>query len=1002
MGLEGRRLAEHGFGRERLQTRSLDFPKRFLQPGRVNLKFALPAALCFFPALLWGQLANQPPVPQWLPAGEPSVRFDGMERLLKAILFVAGDAAVKVSLNGHDIGTANPGEVATTFDVTSALLAEKNVLRLVSNGKQAALLELNGDLARKRWIVSDGTWTGGKPLGLTSADPEKNPFDFKKTFDAYNSWKLAAAGTQSLATDPATIQVPQGFRVELVRSSQPGEDSWVSMAFDLEGRITLGMEKKGLLRLTVSGSGDQKVERINDTLLECRGLLYAHGALYANANNSKGLYRLRDAGGDGVFDESTELLHTEGGVGHGRNHIKLGPDGRIWIAHGNNVQLPKNLSAESPLQNYADDQLLPNPWDGTMFDGDVKLPAGHILSMNPDGSDVRLVAGGMRNPLDIAFNKAGELFTFDADMERDVGTPWYMPTRVLHVVPGADFGWRRGTGRWPAWYPDTLPSVVDIGLASPTGVFFGYESAYPEEYQKVLFILDWSYGRIIAVKLGSTGSSYVGKQETFISGRPLNVTDGAIGPDGAMWFTTGGRGTQSGLYRVVWEGGDDSSPPPPEHPDLAVHTTKFLDASDPEEFIADWHDPDSVFAERLVHPDPHARFVARWMLERIPVTKWSGPVFRSPQNIAANIVPWVAIARTGDDADRLQVIDGLLSVNLERTNSANLRNVLRVLELAIVRCGPDAVIPKAKLLEKLAPLFPKDDPATMRQLTKLLVYLRWSEIVNRCAERLPKMTASEDLLFYPFILRYMEEGWTLESRRAVFVALNRAEKMNGASTYFKAIADTRSELAAQLTPAEAEALADEIAPPQPVALASYALPAHTFKVWTLADLLPLLPKVSSGRSYEGAKQSLISSQCVFCHRVIADASLPAGVFGPDLSQVSARFGRRDLLDHILNPSKIIDDKFRFSTVTKSDGTMVTGLVESEDDERITLKPNPLAKETVEIGKSQIRARKLSDVSPMPAGLLNALKTDQILDMLAWFEAGGKADHGVFKPKPDGK
>jgi hypothetical protein len=147
----------------------------------VNLKFALPAALCFFPALLWGQLANQPPMPQWLPAGEPSVRFDGMERLLKAILFVAGDAAVKVSLNGHDIGTANPGEVATTFDVTSALLAEKNVLRLVSTGKQAALLELNGDLARKRWIVSDGTWTGGKPLGLISADPEKNPFDFKKT-----------------------------------------------------------------------------------------------------------------------------------------------------------------------------------------------------------------------------------------------------------------------------------------------------------------------------------------------------------------------------------------------------------------------------------------------------------------------------------------------------------------------------------------------------------------------------------------------------------------------------------------------------------------------------------------------------------------------------------------------------------------------------------------------------------------------------------------------------
>jgi len=832
-----------------------------------------------------------------------------------------------------------------------------NELKLISKTRCAALLELNGDLARKRWVVSDATWSGGKPLGPTNAEPDRDPFDFKKTFDAYNSWKLAAAGTQSLATDPATIQAPPGFRVELVRSSQAGEDSWVSMAFDPQGRITLGMEKQGLLRLTVSGSGDQKMECINETLRECRGLLYAHEALYANANNSKGLYRLRDADGDGVFEESVELLHTDGGVGHGRNHIKAGPDGRIWIAHGNNVVLTDKVSPQSPLQNYRDDQLIPNPWDGTMFDGDVKLPAGHILSMLPDGSDVQLVAGGLRNPLDIAFNKAGELFTFDADMERDVGTPWYMPTRVLHVVPGADFGWRRGTGRWPAWYPDTLPSVIDIGLSSPTAIFFGYGSSFPGRYRDALFLFDWSYGRIIAVHLTPNGKSYAAEQETFIGGRPLNVTDGA------MWFTTGGRGTQSGLYRVVWEGTESPRPTDAQLRNVGL---------------------------------AHDRHGKRLTLER----NWSSRVQSdlSPPDLPALL----AAARVGTDQERLRVVATVLESVSEKLNPADLRDVLRVMEVAISRRDPATAIPNADMLTKLAPLFPTGDALTDRQLCKFLVYLQWPEIASLCAKLLPEMAASEDLLFYPFILRHMKSGWTLDSRRVVFDALNRAEKLNGASTYFKAIADTRAELAAQLDAAEAKALADVISPPQPVALASYALPSHSFKNWKMEDLIPLLPKVSSGRSYAGAKQALISSQCVFCHRVIADASLRAGVFGPDLSLVSARFGRRDLLDHILNPSKVIDDKFRSLTVTKTDGAKITGILDSEDDERITLKPNPLATEVVEIGKSQIQERVLSDLSPMPPGLLNALKPDQILDMLAWFEAGGRADHAVFKAAQQGR
>jgi hypothetical protein len=912
-------------------------------------------------ATTFAQMANRPPAPMWLTSEKPApltreVRHEG--KLLKAVLLTASDAAVEVLVDGKAVASIAPAESATGTDLTRQLgdgKAHQIGLRVPAKAKVAALLELNGDLAAVRWIVTDAAWQNGVVSGSTDADPSKNPFDLKKAFDAYNSWQLAKPGSQNAATDAATLSLPPGFKAELVRSAQPGEDSWVAMAFDEQGRLTLAKEKKGLLRLTFLGDAGtpartepssragmpaslkrQQIEVIDDELLECRGLLYAHGSLFANANNTKALFRLTDQNGDGAFDERKELMRTGGGVGHGRNHIKLGPDGDIYVAHGNNVLLPEGIAADSPLKNYANDQLIPNPWDGSMFDGNVELPAGHILRVKPDGSKITLLAGGLRNPLDIAFNSRGELFTFDADMERDVGTPWYMPTRVLHVVPGADFGWRRGTGRFPAWYADTLPSVIDIGLSSPTGIYFGYGAAFPKKYQEALYLLDWSYGRIIAVHFGK-----VVTQEDFITGRPLNVTDGCIGPDGAMWFITGGRGTQSGLYRVTCHDRSDGS----DQTDLEI----------PERFIE--------HQERL-------------SLENRPVAEWREEALRGGEMQAL-----LALARMGEKQDLEPLLDAVLKAAPKPTLDA-----LRVIAVAIARQGEPAQ------KDKLAAwaVYPADETFLNRELCRLLVYLKSPTVIEKTMPLLKAATTSEDLLFYPFMLRYLKDGWTLDQRKIAFEALNKAEKMTGASTFFKAISDTRSELAAALKPDEAVKLAAVINPPKPAALSPHALPGHSFKNWTLADLEPQLAKMNAkSRSRESARDALVRAQCVFCHRVSTDATLPAGVFGPDLVQVSARFGRKDLLDHIMNPSKFIDEKFRLVTVKTSDGKTHSGSLESEDDERVVLKPNPLAPDTVEIGKAMIKERTISEVSPMPAGLLNALKAEQILDLLAWFENGAK-------------
>src|SRR5258708_18757659 len=154
-------------------------------------------------------------------------------------------------------------------------------------------------------------------------------------------------------------------------------------------------------------------------------------------------------------------------------------------------------------------------------------------------------------------------------MEWDWGTPWYRPSRVIHAVSGGDYGFREGTAKWPDYYADSLPGRATVGLGSPTGVISGAGAKFPAKYQKAFYVLDWTYGRLIATHLNPNGSSYTGQWENFVapkslhetSGKtPLNLTDALIGPDGAMYFSIGGRGTQSYLFRITYTGSESTAP----------------------------------------------------------------------------------------------------------------------------------------------------------------------------------------------------------------------------------------------------------------------------------------------------------------------------------------------------------------------------------------------------------------------------------------------------------
>ena len=147
------------------------------------------------------------------------------------------------------------------------------------------------------------------------------------------------------------------------------------------------------------------------------------------------------------------------------------------------------------MRNYADDRIIPLLGPQTNRLGHEKAPGGTIARTTFEGKDLHLFAGGMRNALHFDWNADGEIFSFDSDMEPEFGVPWYRPVRVFWMPSGADLGYRGNSGKYPTWYEDSLPPLVEIGLGSPVGVTFGYRTAFPAKYQKALYVADNNYGQ---------------------------------------------------------------------------------------------------------------------------------------------------------------------------------------------------------------------------------------------------------------------------------------------------------------------------------------------------------------------------------------------------------------------------------------------------------------------------------------------------------------------------
>jgi putative heme-binding domain-containing protein len=129
-----------------------------------------------------------------------------------------------------------------------------------------------------------------------------------------------------------------------------------------------------------------------------------------------------------------------------------------------------------------------------------------------------------------------------------------------------------------------------------------------------------------------------------------------------------------------------------------------------------------------------------------------------------------------------------------------------------------------------------------------------------------------------------------------------------------------------------------------------------------------------------------------CHRF----GNSGGSVGPELAAVSSRLSTRDILESILEPSKVVSELYQNTVVETRDGDIRTGRVVEEDNGKLVLMTAPISQTKVEILKSDIVSRRASKISPMPDGLVNSMTQDEVWDLIAYLETGGKRNNRAFK------
>jgi putative membrane-bound dehydrogenase-like protein len=316
---------------------------------------------------------------------------------------------------------------------------------------------------------------------------------------------------------PATtgdVKVLPGFEAT-VFAAPPEVNYPTCLAAAPTGELFVGVDQNGsldakpgrgkILRL-LDTKGTGKADKINvfAKVDSPRGLIYDHKTLYVL--HPPFLSAFHDDDGDGVADRSEVLVKGIGfdlkfrGADHTTNGIRMGIDGWIYVAVGDYGFIK-----------------------ATGKDGrELQLRGGGVVRVRPDGTELEIVARGLRNIYDVAIDPLMNLFARDNTND---GDGW--DVRLAHIVPLGNYGYPTLFTHFGA---EIIPPLLDTGGGSPTGALFLSEPGYPDGMNESLLTCEWGRSAIHRHPLTSSGSTFKTEQTPFITiPRPTDIDVDGLG-----------------------------------------------------------------------------------------------------------------------------------------------------------------------------------------------------------------------------------------------------------------------------------------------------------------------------------------------------------------------------------------------------------------------------------------------------------------------------------------
>ena len=304
--------------------------------------------------------------------------------------------------------------------------------------------------------------------------------------------------TLAVAAAVAALHLPAGYRATVYAS---GLDHPTAMSFGPRGRVYVS-EDVGRIVSVVRGTTTPRPFARGLTVP--LGLLWRGRTLYVSESGK--VEALRGGRRRAVV---TGLPFKE----HQQDAIVAGPDGRLYLGSGSTCNACKERDPRSAA----------------------------ILSFRPDGSDLRIVARGLRNPYGLLFVGKALYATVNGRDDLGDGEP---ADSLVRVRRGADYGW---PDCWPGYALRRLTGRCS-GVTPPVAYLEPHSSADGIAlWRGDLFVAEW--GEYLSAKHGRVVVRIVhGRATTFASGfqHPLAL---AVDPGGELLVADWGRGVIYAIER---------------------------------------------------------------------------------------------------------------------------------------------------------------------------------------------------------------------------------------------------------------------------------------------------------------------------------------------------------------------------------------------------------------------------------------------------------------------